>query len=302
MRVFMKTLCLVSLIFITPVSSYSGEAVKLRPAISIYSDDQGSGLKNPEGVACGENSALIVADTGNGRLLRYTYQDKKVNGGSEIVVPELTYPIRVQKSSKGDLYALDGKKRRIARISSGGEFKGYLDPKGVPGPASVVPRSLIIDENDTVYVLDVFSGRVLLLDPDGNYQKQINFPKKYGFISDLAVDSRGNIFLIDSVGARVFSAPKGSNSFTPLSESLKEVIKFPTGISVDRAGIIYLVDQNGGGIAVLGQDGSFLSFQSNKGWNEGLLNYPSQMCVSEEGSVFIADRDNSRVQIFTTIK
>lgn len=300
MKVFTKILVLI--IFMTPVSSFSGDAIKLRPTISIYSDDQGSGLKNPEGVACGDNSAVIVADTGNSRLLLYTYQDENPKGGSEIVVPELTYPIRVQKNTKGELFALDGKKRRIVRIGPNGESMGYLDPKGVPAPASLVPRSFQIDDNDNIYVLDVFAGRVLFLDPNGNYRKHIDFPKEYGFFSDLAVDGRGNIFLIDSLSATVYSTQKESNTFSPLSENLKDVVKFPISISVDKSGVIYLVDQNGGGIVILGQDGSFLSFQSRKGWNEGLLYYPSQICVNEEGYVLIADRGNSRVQIFTVIK
>jgi hypothetical protein len=38
------------------------------------------------------------------------------------------------------------------------------------------------------------------------------------------------------------------------------------------------------------------------GWNEGLLYYPSQMCISEKGEAFIADRGNSRVQVFNIIR
>jgi len=38
------------------------------------------------------------------------------------------------------------------------------------------------------------------------------------------------------------------------------------------------------------------------GWNEGLLYFPSQMCINDNGEVFIADRDNSRVQIFSLVK
>jgi len=60
--------------------------------------------------------------------------------------------------------------------------------------------------------------------------------------------------------------------------------------------------ENGSGIIILGQDGSFLGRQLSMGWNEGLLYYPTQMCINEKGEVFIADRGNSRVQIFTLVK
>jgi len=65
---------------------------------------------------------------------------------------------------------------------------------------------------------------------------------------------------------------------------------------------IYLVDENGAGIVILGPDGSFLGRQLTMGWNEGQLYYPSQMCINEKAEVFIADRGNSRVQIFTLVK
>jgi hypothetical protein len=37
--------------------------------------------------------------------------------------------------------------------------------------------------------------------------------------------------------------------------------------------MIYIVDENGDGIVVLGRDGSFVGRQLSMGWNEGLL-YP----------------------------
>jgi hypothetical protein len=53
---------------------------------------------------------------------------------------------------------------------------------------------------------------------------------------------------------------------------------------------------------MLSQDGSFLGRQLSMGWNEGLLYYPTQMCINEKGEAFIADRGNSRIQIFMVVK
>ncbi len=53
---------------------------------------------------------------------------------------------------------------------------------------------------------------------------------------------------------------------------------------------------------MLGQDGSFMGRQLSMGWIEGLLKFPSQISLDEKGGVFIADRGNSRVQIFTLVK
>jgi DNA-binding beta-propeller fold protein YncE len=79
-------------------------------------------------------------------------------------------------------------------------------------------------------------------------------------------------------------------------------LNFPTSITTDDRGTIYIVDENGSGIVILGQDGSFMGRQLSMGWNEGLLYYPSQISINEKGEVFIADRGNSRVQIFSLVK
>ena len=73
-------------------------------------------------------------------------------------------------------------------------------------------------------------------------------------------------------------------------------------ITMDSRGELLVVDQNGGGIIVIGQDGSFQGRQLSMGWSEGLLYYPAQMCLGPKGLVFIADRGNSRVQAFAVTR
>jgi hypothetical protein len=285
-----------------PVQSFSAETVKFRYLQSIYFDDKGGGIKQPEGVACNDKSFLVIGDTGNDRLLRYTLEEKNLKAGIEIKIPQLSNPIRVQMNSKGEIFALDGKRRRIVRLSPEGAFKSYVDPEGIPSPSAFVPRSFKIDKNDNIYILDIFTGRVLVLNPEGKYQNQIPFAKEYGFFSDLSVDSKGNILLIDSVKAMVLSAPKDSNGFSALTKSLREYLDFPTSLTTDHRGTIYIVDEKGGGIVILGADGTFVGRQLTMGWTEGLLYYPSQICINGKGEVFIADRGNSRIQVFMVVK
>ncbi len=215
---------------------------------------------------------------------------------------QLLYPIKTEINSKGEIYVLDRKLRRIIRMTSKGEFRGYLRPIGLSSPASYVVRSFSVDSKDNIYILDILSQRVLILNPEGNYQKQISFPKKYGFFSDVTVDFQGNVLLLDSVNGMVFTAAATSTSFSPVTESMKEFVRFPTSITTDSRGRMYLLDRNGGSVIVLGQDGSFLGRQSDMGWKEGWLNYPSQMCINSRGEVFIADTNNSRIQIFAAVE
>ena len=278
-------------------------AMKFRYMTSIYADDKGIPLMQPEGVACGGESLLIVADTGNGRLLRYSIKAGAIEVGTvEIKVDQISYPIKTEINSRGEIYTLDRRQRSIIRLTPAGECRGYLQPVGLPSPTAYVPRSFTIDKNDNIYILDILSERVLILDPAGRYVRQIKFPKKYGPFSDLTVDFKGTVLLLDGVDGVVFSAGKNSASFSRLTSSLKEYVRFPASLTTDDRGRIYLVDRNGGSIIILGLDGSFIGRQSGMGWKEGSLNYPAQMCINNKGEVFIADTRNHRIQIFAVVE
>ena len=290
------------IVLLLPVNSFSAGAVGVQHIQSIYSDDKGNALSTPEGVACDNNAVLIVADSGNGRLLRYIYKDSSVETAPEIRVPQLSYPIVVRLNSKGDIFALDGRDERIVHLGPEGKFIGYLEPSGLPSPSSFTPRSFVIDRDDNIYILDIFNGRVLMLNPEGSFRKAVKLPESRGFFSDVTVDFKGNVLIIDSINARVFSAAKDAAVFSPLTEGMKEQMRFPTGITTDNRGRVYLVDRNGSRVVVIGQDGTFIGRISERGWKEGLLNYPSQMCISDNGNVFIADTSSNRVQFFMLVK
>jgi DNA-binding beta-propeller fold protein YncE len=292
----MRSLAMMTL-FLLPVTASGAETVRLRHVGSIYSDVAGLGIIEPEGVGCGRLT-ITVADTGHGRLQQYTLSEGTIKPGTEIRASQLTYPQRVRLNSKGDIFVLDGKQHRILRLNATGEFTGYVEPQGLPGPVpSWIPKSLAIDSNDNLSVLDVSASRVVILNAEGKFQKQLTLPQTDGFFSDVAVDAQGTIFLLDSVTASVYSAARDAAAFSLLTMGLKEYVNFPISLAVDRKRI-YVVDQNGGRIAVLGKDGAFQGHKLRMGWKEGELRYPSDICLDDAGKLIIADRGNNRVQVF----
>ena len=298
----MKIIVSLAAMLLLPNVSIGAEAFRLRHFQSVYADDKEMGFSSPEGVGCDEKGHILVADSGNGRLVLFTLINGKAMPDKEIKVPELSFPVRVQTNSKGEIFALDGRQKRVVRFSPAGGFLGRVDTADSPPPATVIPRSFDIGKDDFLYLLDVFAGRVLILTPEGKFSRKIDFPTGYEVISDLAVDAKGNIFLLDSVTATVYVSAKGSAQFSQLAKSMKETMKFPATIATDSHGNIYLADKNSGNVHIISQDGSLKGEQLNMGWKDGQLRYPCQLCVNDKGDVFVADRDNNRIQIFSTVK
>lgn len=295
--------CLVAVaLFAFRLGLTAAENAKFRYVTSVYFDDKGVGFNLPEAVACGANGAVVVGDTGNDRLFRFTIRDKTVSGGAVIKVPELTAPSRVHLTSKGEILALDGRQRRIVRIGADGEFKGPVAYEGVPAPATIVPKSFAIDAADNLYVLDVFSARVLVLSAQGKFQRALPLPAEAGFISDVAADQAGGLLLLDSVGRRLFAAARDATAFAPLGKDLTDSLAtLPTSLTTSK-GVLFIAEGPGSSIVTVGRDGTFLTKQLSLGWEEGAINYPSQVCVNGQDDAFVADRDNSRIQVYKLVR
>jgi streptogramin lyase len=276
----------------------SGQSVVFTHEGTIYAGPEGP-LKAPEGVACSDKGHVVVADTGNKRLVIYTFRDGQLGAGVEVKLTQATVPHRVQLDPKGDVLVLDWKTRKVVRVAADGSFGGTIQPKGIEDAAAIVTASFKVDATGNVYLLDGRGKRVLVLDPAGTVLAQITLPKESGIVTDIAVGTGGTLYAVDAVNAVVWTAEKGAPAFKPLSASLKDRMSFPSYITASK-GRIYLVDQNGNGIVILGIDGSYQGRQLSIGWNDGLVNYPAQLCITESGAAFLADRFNNRVQAFTT--
>ena len=276
------------------------QALSLTAGVSGYADAKNVALKAPQGVACTADGRIVVADTGNGRLVPFTLKDGVLAPGQEIRFGELGFPTRVQIDSRGNVLVFDQKARRIVRVDEQGKFGGVVSPKGVPKGSGWFPVAFKVDARDHLFVLEVAGARVVELDGAGAFVRQVPVPAGLSF-SDIAVDPKGVIYGADQKSATVYAAgPEGE--FTPFSRSLRETMSFPGYLTVTEAGLVVLVDEHGNGLVVLGRDGTFLGRRLSIGWTEGLVYYPQQICMDSAGDVIVADRGNNRLQVFATAK
>jgi len=275
--------------------------VKLRPLRPIYLDSLGAAIAAPEGVAYDGSSRLVVADTGNRRLVLFDVKDESISASSEIRLGEILAPVRVRFDSAGDILALDGKSHRVARVGADGTFKAYVEIDPASGQREVFVKSFEVDDEDNLYLLDTAGARVVVLDKTGNLRRTVAFAPEIRFLSDLTVNATGTIFAVDSVGRNIFVARKNFDAFVPLTESMREDMAFPTAIAADEAGYLYLSDTSGNSIVIVGDNGKFHGRHSSRGRTQGFLWQPAGL-ATDGNLLFVADRGNNRVQVFAIVR
>jgi len=276
----------------------AAEVLKLRHAATLLADTEGVPLSYPQGVGCGAGDAILVADSGNGRVLRVEVSGALARVTGIVKLPEVAYPIRVDGDASGELIVLDGKSRRLSRVRADGSFGGGIEVPRAEGAAEPVIRSFALGAGGAVVAADVAGRRVVQIAASGTLERSIALPAEARSLTDVALDGRGSIYALDGVGRRVWVARPGEAAFAPLSGSLSEDLDFPGALDADPSGRLLVADENGGGVVILGPDGSFRGRQSAYGWKEGFLRYPTDICSSRRGFVAVADRENQRVQVF----
>jgi len=119
------------------------------------------------------------------------------------------------------------------------------------------------------------------------------------------VDSKGNVYVgeLDRPGVQVFdangkflkkwgSAGTGNGQFSIPQEHL----------AVDKNDRVYIVDgASNPRVQIFDTNGHFITKVGTMGTGDGELRKPEHVSIDSEGNLFVVDRGNARMQVFTPV-
>jgi hypothetical protein len=215
--------------------------------------------------------------------------------GGPATLAQLNAPTGVAVDAAGNLYIADQVNNRVRRVTAdgvmntfagSGPFGGFGGFSGDGGPATLaqlnLPMGVALDSAGNLYIAEARSNRVRKVSADG-------------IISTVA----GN-------GTSGFGGDGGSATSATLNN--------PTGVAVDAAGNLYIVEQNNhrvrrvalsGVISTVVGSGTFGSSGAGGFTGDGgsatsaQLNIPSGIALDRLGNLYIADYFNSRIRVVT---
>jgi hypothetical protein len=172
---------------------------------------------------------------------------------------------------------------------------------------------------------------IVKLDPDGNVLTSFGA----GLIiwpHGMDVDSEGNVWVVDARAANAreleenpWAAGKGHTvmKFSPEGELLMTLgtggetgdppthFDAPNDVLIAPSGTIYVGDTHGAQfqdaagptsksrISMFAPDGTFIKSFGEFGYEDGQFRSPHSLAMDSQGRLFVADRGNARIQIFT---
>ena len=175
--------------------------------------------------------------------------------------------------------------------------------------------SVSVDSQDRVYVYTRTSHPLMIFDRDGN------FLRSWGedILKDahgLCIDAQGNMFMVDresqiamkytADGQKVFElGNRDQPSDTGYTDENRTVLRaagpfhHPTDIATSASGDFYVSDgYRNARIHKFSADGQLLFSWGEPGDGPGQFNLPHSVWETQ-GRVYVADRQNNRLQIFT---
>ncbi len=178
----------------------------------------------------------------------------------------------VAVDSRDRVYLLTRKDARVIVYEKDGTFVRSW------GEDIFTPRThgIAIDKNDFIYTTDDGDHTVRKFTPEGEQVMMLGTPNKP---SDTGYDSTKGLAGI------AFGGP-------PFNR--------PTGITVTESGEIYVCDGYGNArIHRFSADGQLIQSWGEPGVGPSEFNLPHGICTDGQGRLFLADRENDRIQIFS---
>jgi hypothetical protein len=154
----------------------------------LYNQLPFSGLKGPMGVAVDVSGNVFVADTGNGRILKYP-----ASGGAQIpIVTGLNEPTAIAVDATDNIFvcvlgATSQDPGSVLKIVAGTTTPSTF------GSGFVNPQGLAVDGSGNLYVADEEYGSVVEVAPNGS-QKTVISGVNGIMATKVAVDNAGDIF------------------------------------------------------------------------------------------------------------
>ena len=192
------------------------------------------------GVAFLDEETVVVSDHGRGNLKVFTLKGKllcTIDRGSTTFKP-----LGVTVSPDGHIYVCDGDNHCVCAFDVKGKSLFSLGSHGSGDECFDSPSDLCFASDGLLYITDVKNSRICVHDKDGKFIRK--FPTTFKPTCIDATDC-GHLIVSSVLSNKIMIYTTGGELVVELiceRGSKVRQFKYPYGVSVDRDGLVYIVD------------------------------------------------------------
>jgi ABC-type Fe3+ transport system permease subunit/DNA-binding beta-propeller fold protein YncE len=174
------------------------------------------------------------------------------------------------------------------------------------------PRSVAVDRNDNLYVVDM-TGRVQKFSSNGVFLLSWQMPQTdLGKPKGMCRDQQGNIVVVEPHYSRVnHFSPEGRLLFQWGDRGTNEgQLSVPRAVAINSRDEVFVTEYLdrervqkflfGGGFLATNRSPGWVSSMGKAGTAPGEFNRPEGICVDANDKVYVADSCNHRIQVFSS--
>lgn len=272
--------------------------------------DEAGRFNKPAGIAIAPDQSVYITDTWNHRIQQFDADGKFIRmwGKDGTEASDFDTPTEIAIAPNGDVY-IAGREPYIQQFTAKGKFVRSWGSKGKGAMQFSSIGSISIAPNNTLYVLEYDNQRVLQFTLEGDFIREWggigNTDRsaelgKFHDPSGLTVGNNGSVYVADTMNNRIqqFTAEgEFVRAWNTFRRGYNEDV-YPRYISLAHDGSLY-VGCSDNLILHYTSEGKFISsWQLDSGVSEGQFRDPRGIATSPDGSMYIVDRNNSRIQKF----
>ncbi len=259
-------------------------------------------VQKPYAVDIDENGRMYV--TGKGRVLVFDPKSGEYGClGDAAGAGKLISPAGITVSKDSRIFVTDIAAHRVFVYASDGRLV-----KTIGGPDEFdTPSGVVADEgNKKLYIIDSKKHRVNVYALD-DYKliraigsRGLGEDGKFNFPTNGAVDSKGNLYVVDTGNFRVQVFDKNGRYVRSLGKigDVPGSLARPKGIAVDSEDHVYVVDAAFQNVQIFNAEGQLLLFFGAGGWGPGYFTLPAGIAIDSDDKIYIVDQWPGNVQVF----
>jgi len=185
---------------------------------------------------------------------------------------------------------------RLLQFDKSGKFVREI---GQDSYGFLVAQQVRIDPQDNIWVVDQMSSMVMKFDTNGQIQLLLGRKSESERLPTAAPQAPAGALPGRGPAAAAPPAGRGGRGGLPGAGAPQDVFQRPTDVAWDSAGNIYVADGFGNSrIANFDKTGKFVKSWGSRGSENGQFNMIHGIVVDAQGSVYVADTANKRIQVF----